>query len=469
MTSDVYKKQKDEVVSVEEVPNETDVADEEQFDDDKSYGQEFVQEPTQDELEVNKEIESDEKTEEFQSPEYQILIGKTSPSLQYGILGKTIIGDRKIAIDLNETNTISLFGVQGGGKSYTIGTITEMVLKQISNINHLETPLAGVIFHYSESPDYAPEFTSMIFPNDEEGQLKKLREQYGAEATSIDDVILLTPKDKVELRKKEYPDIEVLPICFHSSELNVQDWMFLLGAIGNDSTYIKQLKAIMKKVRKNISLRNVRMGVSSTPLLSTNQKALAEQRLQFAEEYINDDYKLSDTLKPGRLIIVDLRDEFIEEDEALGLFVVMLNIFSSVEKFEDKSFNKFIVFDEAHKYMNNKDLTGSIVTAIREMRHKGVSIMIASQDPMSLPTEIIELSSVMLLHKFNSPQWVKHVQKSIIQLNSLSSIEMASLVPGEAYLWATKSTDKSIMNRPVKISTRPRVTKHGGDTKTAIE
>jgi DNA helicase HerA-like ATPase len=147
----------------------------------------------------------------------------------------------------------------------------------------------------------------------------------------------------------------------------------------------------------------------------------------------------------------------------------MLNIFSSVEKFEDKSFNKFIVFDEAHKYMNNKDLTGSIVTAIREMRHKGVSIMIASQDPMSLPTEIIELSSVMLLHKFNSPQWVKHVQKSIIQLNSLSSIEMASLVPGEAYLWATKSTDKSIMNRPVKISTRPRVTKHGGDTKTAIE
>ena len=95
MTSDVYKKQKDEVVSVEEVPNETDVADEEQFDDDKSYGQEFVQEPTQDELEVNKEIESDEKTEDFQSPEYQILIGKTSPSLQYGILGKTIIGDRK--------------------------------------------------------------------------------------------------------------------------------------------------------------------------------------------------------------------------------------------------------------------------------------------------------------------------------------------------------------------------------------
>ena len=88
MTSDVYKKQKDKAVSVEEVSNETDVADEERFDDDKSCEQELVQEPTQDELEVNKEIENDEKTEEFQSPEYQILIGKTSPSLQYGILGR---------------------------------------------------------------------------------------------------------------------------------------------------------------------------------------------------------------------------------------------------------------------------------------------------------------------------------------------------------------------------------------------
>lgn len=462
-----YKRKEVEIVPVDIEPDE--IVDEEKSVETEHTEQELINIPEHEELAIGINTDIDERTDTLQAPEYQILIGKTSPSLQYGILGKTIIGDRPIAIDLNETNTISLFGVQGGGKSYTIGTITEMVLKQIPTLNYLEAPLAGVIFHYSESSEYAPEFTSMIYPNDEEGQLKKLKEQYGAEPTSISDVVILTPKDMVEQRQEEYPDIEVLPIHFHSSELNVQDWMFLLGAVGNDSTYIKQLKAIMKSVRKDISLRNIRRGVSSTPLLSTNQKMLAEQRLTFAEEYINDDYKLSETLKPGRLIIVDLRDDFIGEDEALGLFVVMLNIFSSVKKFEDKSFNKFIVFDEAHKYMNNKDLTGSIVTAIREMRHKGVSLMIASQDPMSLPTEIIELSSVMLMHKFNSPQWVKHVQKSIIQLSTLSSTEMASLAPGEAYLWATKSTDKSIMNRPVKISTRPRVTKHGGATKTAIE
>ena len=57
---------------------------------------------------------------------------------------------------------------------------------------------------------------------------------------------------------------------------------------------------------------------------------------------------------------MDLRDEWIEKDEALGLFVVMLNIFASVKAIDGLSFNKFIVFDEAHKYMNNPDLVDSI-------------------------------------------------------------------------------------------------------------
>ena len=404
----------------------------------------------------------------YAQPTYDIMIGKSSGSEQFGIIGESINGHRKIAIDLSETNTISLFGVQGGGKSYTIGTVTEMTLKQFSKINLLPAPMASVIFHYSESMDYAPEFTSMIYSNDEAGQLKKLKEVYGAEPDNIEDVIMLCPIDKVEERREEYPSIEIHPIAFHSTDLNVQDWMFLLKAVGNESTYINQLRAIMRANRKNLNINGLKQSVDASPLLSTSQKALAQQRLAFAEEYIDDSRKLGTLLRPGRLIIVDLRDEFIDKDDALGLFVIMLNIFAGVKEYEGTRFNKFIVFDEAHKYMDNKDLTSTIVTAIREMRHKGVSMMIASQDPMSLPTEIIELSSVMLLHKFNSPQWVKHVQKSITQLQTLSSSDMATLVPGEAYLWATKSTDKGVTTRPMKINTRPRVTKHGGDTIKAI-
>lgn len=456
--SSEHEEVKDEPNSKENPVNEHSSDSEETNSDcnEKEQGNNTKTNPKQEEITDNK------------APDYDILIGKTSGSEQYGILGESINGHKKIAIDLSETNTISLFGVQGGGKSYTIGTITEMTLKQFPYINLLPAPMASVIFHYSESMDYAPEFTSMIYPNDEVSQLKKLKDIYGAEPDNINDVIMLCPIDKLEERQEEYPSIEIHPIAFHSTDLNVQDWMFLLKAVGNESTYINQLRAIMRANRKNLNLNSLKQSVDASPLLSASQKALAQQRLSFAEEYIDDSRKLGSLLRPGRLIIVDLRDEFIDKDDALGLFVIMLNIFAGVKEYQGIRFNKFIVFDEAHKYMDNKDLTSTIVTAIREMRHKGVSMMIASQDPMSLPTEIIELSSIMLMHKFNSPQWVKHVQKSITQLQTLSSSDMATLMPGEAYLWATKSTDKGVTSRPMKISTRPRVTKHGGDTIKAV-
>lgn len=410
--------------------------------------------------------EEDSEIQDKIELEFDVLVGKTSQSTQYGILGKTL-QNKTIALDLSDTNTISLFGVQGGGKSYTIGSISEMVLKQIGNVNKLPSPLAGVIFHYSESMDYEPEFTSMIYPNDNISEIEKLRQVYNAEPDSINNVIILTPFDKVEERREQFPSIEVRPLMFNSKELNVQDWLFLLGAIGNDSSYIKQLKYIMKEHRRNITMSAIRESVENSELLSNAQKQLARQKLNFAQEYIDDEVSLSSILEPGKLVIVDLRDEFIVKDEALGLFVIMLNIFSGVRDFNGKHFNKFIVFDEAHKYMDNKDLTSSIVTAIREMRHKGVSIMIASQDPPSLPNEIIELSSLVLLHKFNSPQWLKHIQKSVTQLNGLTAADLSILKPGEAFLWATKASDHSVTLKPVKISTRPRVTKHGGATKQA--
>lgn len=400
-------------------------------------------------------------------PSYDVLVGDNEESSQYGILGRTVQG-KVVALDANKTNTISLFGVQGGGKSYTIGIITEMMLKQFDNINKLPSPLAGVLFHYSDTVDYAPEATSMAFPNDTVSELAALKSRYGAEPDRLDDIVLLVPADKLDERRYQYPNVTVNKISFNSNALAVQDWMFLLGAVGNDATYIRQLKAIMREIRNNLTIGELRSRIDSSSLLSNTQRSLAQQRLNFAAQYIDDTYSLKEHLLPGRLIIIDSRDEFIEKDEALGLFVIVMNIFSNVREIKGKAFNKFMVFDEAHKYMNNRDLTGSIVTSIREMRHKGVSIMIASQDPPSLPNEIIELSSIVIMHKFNSPQWLKHIQKSITPASELNAVDLSSLAPGEAFIWSTKSTDKVITQRPVKIFTRARVTKHGGNTVEAI-
>ena len=400
---------------------------------------------------------------------FDTIVGGSSTDVsQMGLLGIQKLNNKKIALDLEKTTAISLFGVQGAGKSYTIGTVTEMVLKQFKNVNQLPSPLAGVIFHYSESMDYAPEFTSMIQPNDKEKEVDALLEFYDAHPDSIQDIVLLAPKDKVEERRSQYPNIEVQTIAFSSRELDVSSWLFLLGAVGNEALYIKQVKAIMKSIRNNLTLENINTEVQKSSIPDEKKKLIMD-RLNLAKEYINDDLSLRSILRPGRLVIVDLRDEFIEKDDALKLFVVMLNIFSGVKTVQGHHFNKFIVFDEAHKYMDNKELASTIATAIKEMRHKGVSIMIASQDPTGVPSEIIELSSILIMHRFNSPAWLKHIQKAITQTGALTPADLAGLKTGEAFIWANESSDPQFCSRPLKVKTRPRVTKHGGATINATD
>lgn len=413
--------------------------------------------------------ESKDKCEEIEpenisEPDYDVLLGFNGDSPQYGILGE--VSNRKIAIDLNSTHTISLFGVQGGGKSYTLGSIIEMASMPIDNLNMLPSPLATVVFHYSPTDDYRPEFTSMINPNSVEEEIRILKEKYGGNPKGLQDIIILTPADKVEARQAEYPNIQVMPIAFSPSELKANHWKFLMGAIGNQSMYIRQINHIMKKLRNNLTLDNLESGIQNSNL-SDHLRDLALTRLQFASEYINESGSLQDLIRPGRLVIVDLRDEYIEKDEALGLFVVMLQIFSEA-KYKNASFNKLVVFDEAHKYIESPDLVSGLVEVVREMRHKGTSIMVASQDPPSVPTSIIELSTHIIMHKFNSPNWLKHIQKANASLKQLTPEKMSQLRAGEAYAWSSKATDESFVRGAIKIKCRPRATQHGGSTKTAV-
>lgn len=412
-------------------------------------------------------IETAEPEPPATSPDYDVLLGATGETPQFGILGE--FSSRKVALDLNETHTISLFGVQGGGKSYTLGAIAEMASLPIPNVNRLRQPLATVIFHYSSTMDYKPEFTTMVEPNTDESQVAALRERYGAEPRALADVVLLVPADKLEERRTEYPGIAVHPLSFSSAELDVTHWQLLMGAGGNRSTYIKQVKALMKELRRGegVSLRALKDSVTRSDL-ADHLRSMALTRLRLAEEYIDDSAGIHPLVRPGRLIIVDLRDELIDEDEAFGLFFVLLQLIAKVASDDGRPFNKLFVFDEAHKYMGNSALVGELTRFVREMRHLAFSILVASQDPVSVPLQLVELSSQIILHKFNSPAWLKHLQKANAALASLTPEKMAHLRPGEAYIWSSKASDEAFTKGAIKITCRPRVTRHGGATKTAV-
>jgi hypothetical protein len=393
-----------------------------------------------------------------------VLLGATTMTPQYGVLGR--FGSSSVALDLNGCNTISLFGVQGFGKSYTLGVIAEMASVQNTGVNLLPSPLATVIFHFHKSDAYEPEYVTAVAPNRKASEVDRLLAEYGAKPKGLEDVVLLAPEAKVERRRQEYPGLRVEPIKFSSSELGAESWKYLLGAYGNDSLYIRQLVAIMRRHRDGLTLETLRQEIEDAELPPAAQR-LAEDRLNLARPYIDDNRRLGEVLRPGRTVIVDLRDEWIEKDEALGLFVVMLRIFAA-SRHEGREFKKLVVFDEAHKYISESDLVSQVVESIREMRHQNTNVIIASQDPLSVPRVIIELSTIVVLHRMTSPQWLKHLRTALVSLNDVQDSAVTSLQPGEALVWAQRSTDKRFTLRPQKVSIRPRFTLHGGGTKTAV-
>lgn len=397
--------------------------------------------------------------------EAAVLLGESKPTPQYGLLGEVATEPwKRVALDLNGCNTIAVFGVQGSGKSYTVGSILEMAMSPLPGLNQLPQPVGAVVFHYHQTQDYPPEFVSMAQPNDDPDQVAALA-RWGAAPTGLDDLLILTTADTIAQRQAEFPGVAVEPIAFSSAELTVADWRFLMGATGNDALYLKLLNEVMRKRRGALTLAAILDGLADAPL-ADGQRALAETRLNFAARFIDDGRSLRSLLRPGRLVVVDLRDEFVEKEQALGLFVTMLNVFSGAG-LGSEPFNKLIVFDEAHKYMGGA-VIGHVVEVIREMRHKGVSVVIASQDPINVPPAVIELSSVVALHRFNSPNWLRHIQKSLAALGDLTPPMLAALGPGEAFVWSNKATDPTFTRRAGKLRMRPRATKHGGSTRTAV-
>ena len=65
-----------------------------------------------------------------------------------------------------------------------------------------------------------------------------------------------------------------------------------------------------------------------------------------------------------------------------------------------------------------------------------------------MPASLIELSSQIIMHKFNAPAWLKHIQKANAALGNLTLERMALLKVGEVYVWLSKETDESFSEEP---------------------
>ncbi|MBI4287924.1 MAG: ATP-binding protein [Chloroflexi bacterium] len=379
-----------------------------------------------------------------------------------GILGWT--GNKKVLLDMfvgrkqqvERAHTMSVFGVQKSGKSYTLGAILEMALAPQQGVRK-GPPLPAVIFHYDKNTAYRPEFVNMVYPASSIGpELAKLEVQ----PTGVSDIVVLVPPWRLKERKAEFPGANVQPLVFSPREMGQPEWLLLMGVPGSETLYVNQIKSLLLQlnVAGEITLQLVQKAVMDSSMSSQAQK-LALQRLELARHWIQEGTGLLSWLKPGRLVILDIRDEMIDANDAIRLCLISLGLLQRVQTSEGFPFPKLVVLDEAHKYVQ-KEFASEIVTLVNQMRHTATTVVIASQNPDSIPSDVIEKSSIVILHKLTSPNQTSYLRKSVQGLATVDADQVAGLQNGEAIVWASESTDSNVTKTGIKIKIRPRYTRH---------
>ncbi len=403
-------------------------------------------------------------------PRFDVLLGRAAPdSPMLGVLGTaTSDRDRVVAMDLAEMHCMALFGEPGAGKSYCMGTIIEMALAACPHINRLPRPLAGVVFHFSSSQRYQPELATAMHANDRPAQVAELLARYRAAPRALEDCLLLAPRDVVAERAREFPGIPVAPLTFTAGELQAGHWRILMGALGEeDSLYLQVINQILKRRRNALSLEAI-AGDLGASALSQPDRERAQVRLSLAGSYLDDrGVPVRSHIRSGRLVLVDLRDEFLQKKEALAVLLVLLQLVADADE-SGRPLQKLCVFDEAHKYLKDPELVEALTETIREMRHKSMSVLIASQDPPSVPLPMIELSTMVVLLRMSSPLWLEHVARVKPAFREIAPAAMAALAPGEAFVWAAAASDRAYVRQPCRMRVRPRFTRHGGETKATV-
>lgn len=215
------------------------------------------------------------------------------------------------------------------------------------------------------------------------------------------------------------------------------------------------------------SLQNVEFARSQEGPLRQRLALLESIVIESKENEAIQQYSvdISSLFKPGSFVIVDYSNPLVVQTEANSVFNVLLQKFLEVPL---DNCGRLVVLDEAHKYLAKEhgEFGATILQCIRQMRHHGLRVVIATQNPSSMEKEMIELCSIITIHHFSAPSWFNLLSDKIpLPKETFQIIQDFALIPGDALVYSPKSiihASDNKMEKFYKIHIRQRLTKDAG-------
>ncbi len=344
----------------------------------------------------------------------------------------------KLELELKKiiTKHICILAKSGAGKSYTVGVILEEIIKK--NIPILILDPHG-------------EYSSLKYKNDNEKDINRLS-KFGLE-----------PVDFFERIREYSPDTKINANCEKISlditKLSNKDFMDLIPQKLSPSQESLLYNILTNTVTGTINLDELIFHISNeeSPAKWTLIN-LIEQMKKLAL-FSTEPTKLNDLIKPKRVSIINLKGV----DPQIGeIFVaqILKNLFMARKREEIPPF--FLVIEEAHNFIPERNLgelkTSKIIRNIAaEGRKFGLGICVISQRPAKLDKNVLSQCSTQIILKITNPSDLKSVIQSGEGITNDSAQEIQRLNIGTALL-------SGVIDIPLKVNIRPKITKHGGET-----
>ncbi|KIM21769.1 hypothetical protein M408DRAFT_29280 [Serendipita vermifera MAFF 305830] len=351
--------------------------------------------------------------------------------------------DPRIYLNLDAPSSGLVCGVQGSGKSHTVSCILESSLMVNRQIGTLPAPLGTVVFHFDEENGERP---------CEAAYLSEMKDA----SLGVKEVVVLVSPSNLKTRRRIYSGLKyvrVEPLRIVEQDLNAARMLSMMGAenLENLPLYMQTLLSILREIGSDDFTYRAFQKRLKNPEFNRSQGAMLQLRLELLDSFLKGNGPdVTSFFKPGRLVIIDISDPFIESTTAAMLFNICLGLFIE------------------WKSSTGKLIGESLCSIIRQQRHLAARVIISTQEPTVVPSSVLGLLSWVMCHRFSSPGWVRHLKGHICTEEEKNDDQegnlewgkrVMTLRTGEALLYSPASLFATATGQTATLSTGYAITK----------